>query len=244
MSKAKNHNSILFLTTLGLYLGLVMVGASPQVLAQAATARNFDIKDEVEFKDDLDKKPDTDEPDLSSLALQDYLGEVEGFLNDLRYLHQINVFDPAQDQFDKTQGTGDICRIGSTALIRNEVSGSDKGTLERVVNDALYRLNEYHAFADCLPRKSIPGRGNRTMYVQVAYETSALTVQISIDKSSPVRAEQMVGDLVRILDDLPLNERNATVKTLAKNTFFSFQNNQVFIVTRLPRGSIDSLLRS
>jgi hypothetical protein len=244
LSKAKNHNSILFLTTLGLYLGLVMAGASPQVLAQAATARNFDIKDEVEFKDDLDKKPDTDEPDLSSFALQDYLGGVEGFLNDLRYLHQINGFDSARDEFDQTQGTGDICKIGGAAPIRGEVSRSDKETLERVVNDALYSLTEYDAFADCLPRRSIPGRGNRTMDVQVAYDTSALIVKISIDKSSPERAELMVGDLVRVLDGLPLNGRNATVKTIAKNTFFSFQNNQVFIVTRLPRGSIDSLLRS
>ncbi len=35
MSNKKNHNPIYFLTTLSVYLGLVLVGASPQVLAQA-----------------------------------------------------------------------------------------------------------------------------------------------------------------------------------------------------------------
>lgn len=35
MSKKNNHNPIYFLTTLSVYLGLVLVGASPQVLAQA-----------------------------------------------------------------------------------------------------------------------------------------------------------------------------------------------------------------
>jgi len=40
VTKAKNHNTVYFLTTLSVYLGLVLVGASPQVLAQAETAKN------------------------------------------------------------------------------------------------------------------------------------------------------------------------------------------------------------
>ena len=67
MSSRKSQNSILFLATLGVYLGLVLAGATPQVLAQAAMTRQFDVKDEIEFKDDLDNKPDQsliDEIDL------------------------------------------------------------------------------------------------------------------------------------------------------------------------------------
>jgi len=69
VSTRKGQNSILFITTLGVYLGLVLAGgASPQVFAHpAATTRNFDITDEIEFKDDLDKKPDPD-TELSELA--------------------------------------------------------------------------------------------------------------------------------------------------------------------------------
>lgn len=62
MSKSKSYNSILFLTTLSVYLGLVLVGASPQVLAQQITFVNkFEIQNEIEFEDDLDKKPEDDE---------------------------------------------------------------------------------------------------------------------------------------------------------------------------------------
>lgn len=48
MSNKKNHNTIYFLTTLSVYLGLVIVGASPQVLAQAkisesSQSRSFEI---------------------------------------------------------------------------------------------------------------------------------------------------------------------------------------------------------
>ncbi len=57
MNNRKANNSILVLATLGVYLGLVLVGATPQVLAQAAMARQFNVKDEIEVKDDLDKKP-------------------------------------------------------------------------------------------------------------------------------------------------------------------------------------------
>ncbi|MCB1025325.1 MAG: hypothetical protein KDB79_13100 [Acidobacteria bacterium] len=40
MNKNKNHNTIYFLTTLSVYLGLVFVGASPQALAQTTLAKN------------------------------------------------------------------------------------------------------------------------------------------------------------------------------------------------------------
>ena len=57
----KAQNSILLLTTLGVYIGLLVAGgAAPQVLAHSATTRNFEISDEIEVKDDLDKKPHPD----------------------------------------------------------------------------------------------------------------------------------------------------------------------------------------
>jgi hypothetical protein len=54
----KNNNSILVLATLGVYLGLVLVGGTPQVLAQAAMTRQFNVREEIEFKEDLDNQPD------------------------------------------------------------------------------------------------------------------------------------------------------------------------------------------
>lgn len=62
MDKRSREHSLLFLTTLGVYLGLILVGSTPQVLAQAATTRIFDVRDEIEAKDDLDNKPNTSAP--------------------------------------------------------------------------------------------------------------------------------------------------------------------------------------
>ncbi len=62
MDKRSREHSLLFLTTLGVYLGLILVGSTPQVLAQAATTRIFDVRDEIEAKDDLDNKPNRPAP--------------------------------------------------------------------------------------------------------------------------------------------------------------------------------------
>src|SRR4030095_10874027 len=84
MTNRKNYNSILFLTV---YLGLVLVGAAPQVLAHAAANSFFDIQAEWEVRADLDNQPDDscselkakiDEQDQQFIA--DYLNLVSASL--------------------------------------------------------------------------------------------------------------------------------------------------------------------
>jgi hypothetical protein len=99
MTKSKNHNSIVFLTTLGVYLGLVLAGgASPQVFAHSALTRNFDIQDEVEVKDDLDKKPEpsTEKPDNKSDAdlFAGVSASVKSFLSQFKQTEPISEFGP------------------------------------------------------------------------------------------------------------------------------------------------------
>ncbi len=73
MNKKKNNNSVLLLTTLGVYIGLLMVGSTPGIVAQqGAMTRNFEISEEAEVKDDLDLDPKdeqagSDEHELNSL---------------------------------------------------------------------------------------------------------------------------------------------------------------------------------
>jgi len=71
LTNRKPQNSILFLATLGVYLGLFIAGgAAPQVFAHSATTRGFEISDEIEVKDDLDTNPDDCSDDLSERARQ------------------------------------------------------------------------------------------------------------------------------------------------------------------------------
>src|SRR5688500_619254 len=86
MSKNKGYNSILFLTTLSVYFGLVLVGAPSSVLAQqAALTQRFEIQNEFEIEDDLDKKPDEDES-LDHYFLIKFDDALNNFVDDLKKL--------------------------------------------------------------------------------------------------------------------------------------------------------------
>ncbi len=96
MTKNKNHNSILVLATLGVYLGLVLVGATPQVLSHAAMTRQFDVKDEIEYKDDLDTKPDST-PDENECSLKPgsevkVTASIQRFLSQFRTIGESSAF--------------------------------------------------------------------------------------------------------------------------------------------------------
>jgi hypothetical protein len=80
--KPTNKNSILVLATLGVYIGLVLVGATPQVLARAAMTREFCVKDEIEVKDDLDKKPDDQPTKTDNSYLDDFAAAYTGYYAD------------------------------------------------------------------------------------------------------------------------------------------------------------------
>nr|MCU0240754.1 hypothetical protein [Pyrinomonadaceae bacterium] len=87
MSKTKSYNQIIFITTLSVYLGLVLVGASPQVLAQAAITNKFELKDQIEQKDDLDKKPDDEINEFLEIDLDKAISQ---FIEDVRKVKDKN----------------------------------------------------------------------------------------------------------------------------------------------------------
>ena len=134
MSTRKAQNSAIFLATLGVYLGLVLTGATP-VLGHAATSRQFDLRDEIEFADELDTKPDGEEAALS-ISIKTYLEDVESFIRSLRRLRGEGAFDAANDRFEVTQTTVLPCvaanKVGSyTANTFKTTSEKLRPSLER-----------------------------------------------------------------------------------------------------------------
>src|SRR5207249_7903065 len=84
------------------YLCLVSAcGASPQVFAHSALTRNFDIQDEVEVKDDLDKKPEPAAEKFdhkSNAELTARVSEsVKSFLSQFKRTQPISAFGPTPD---------------------------------------------------------------------------------------------------------------------------------------------------
>ncbi|HMS09566.1 MAG TPA: hypothetical protein PKE66_08790 [Pyrinomonadaceae bacterium] len=98
MNNQKNNNSVLFLATLGVYIGLLMAGASPGIIAQqsAAMTRNFELSEEFEVRDEFDRDPEAEVPELGADAATEALSaaEVESLVR--VYLSQYFV-EPAAD---------------------------------------------------------------------------------------------------------------------------------------------------
>lgn len=254
VTKGKNYNSIVFLTTLSVYLGLVLVGgATPQVMAQAALTRNFDIQTEIEIEDDLDKKPDdgviggNEKADFRWFA-SSYFDKVGDFVGeDLYKLQRAEKFDLNHNVFAVIESSA----VSPCKFDNDFVDTSRKRQIivdDRSFIDAL--LNASHNFvwdlSDCSDAggETLKENKYKDYSLDVFYDKSELKIEISAFKSTPQRAEQLAENLLRAFKFYEADEENEqiVVKEVTRNTSISFENNQVFIVTRLPRGSIDSLL--
>jgi hypothetical protein len=200
MTNRKNYNSILFLTV---YLGLVLVGGNAQVFAHAATNSLFDLRNEIEFKDDLDNKPDdacdvlkerTEEPERQ--FFEQYAGYISSFL---KANYPPEVID-----------VNEISLIGS---LLDESFPKPKPALEQALGDL--KTDKDSFFGQFKFKSKLPA-------------TDLALIAFVYNKN---------------LDFQRCISKNKPVKLIYDNTKVSSDNNQIFIVTRLPRASIDSLLK-
>lgn len=242
MSNAKNHNSILLLTTLGVYFGLVLVGAAPQVLAHAAMTRNFDIHDEIEFKDDLDKKPDDERSSVSD-SIQVYFQDVEYFLATLQKLNKSGKFDLALDTFEVAQSTLLPCVAGnkvgsytaSQFALTNELLRPSLGNFGK-------RLTDGYSLADCLPNERFPGQKVTDSRFIFKFDRSEFSIEVTVKKQSPQIASRYLGYIDQAHKVFDSKQQPAITKTISEYTAFKSQKSHIFIVTRLPRAGLDPLL--
>ena len=241
MNKSKNYNSIVFLTTLSVYLGLVLVGgATPSVLAQAALTRDFDIKNEIVFEDDLDKKPDDEKIDFDG-SLRRYFHQVHNFVNELQKLNQSQKFDLDLDKFESANQIFLNCEAPDYIY----PSISTKNTEFRWIYFALW---DAHANIGCggdwsswLQDKESNSSATNSK-LKLSYDKTELRFEISAPKLNKQKADFFAESFNRAYKDYKIDEEKPVVKIIYENTLIKSENNQVFIITRLPRGSLDTLL--
>ncbi len=221
MSNRKNYNSIVFFTV---YLSLALVGATPQVLAQAAMTRQFDIKTEIEFKDDLDNKPDDDEQALADYpsVLQNLYSLAKKFAaGNSDQLHGEDYeFDCAVDIYPNTSKKY-FCPGGS-------------GHYSSIFFPALDEINKI--FPHTIDREKEQVR------INLILSGNFLFVKTTLNQDSDKQAESYYNSYNSGLSALKLRTKDYAKAVIYENTSLSFENNQVFIVTRLPRAPLDSLI--
>jgi hypothetical protein len=241
VSKRKANNSILFLTTLGVYLGLVLAGgAAPQVYANAAMTRNFDIVDEIEYKDDLDNKPDDERSDIN-LSVQVYLEDVEQFLIALDRLAASKQFDLSSDHFEVVQASSLPCvasnKEGSYTPVKfDNRNAAVNPFLERFSKQANYG----YSLADCVGDPHFKGEEASGSKLLLTLDSGELTLQVAVKRSSPQSAATLVPSLTQTFARFR-KEATELRQSVIEHTSVHADNDQVFVITRLPRGSLDPL---
>jgi hypothetical protein len=235
MSKQARYNQILFLMTLSVYMGLVLAGGASPALAQAAMAKGFELKTELEAKDDLDKKPREDDEALHSL-LEEYLADSADFLTTLHRFNQNNKkFDADRDKFSVSETRYTFCDQD-----RVDVSFQSESALETIL---ALSLKGKRLLADCVfnPQYQADQRTANTR-LKISYDKLFLKIEYSAKKQSQQSAEHLSALLSNsFFSWKPLIDASFT-KTLYENTRISSDNDQIFIITNLPRAGLDELL--
>ena len=229
MSSKNKHNSIIFLTTLSVYLGLVLIGAPP-ILTHAALTRNFDVQTEIEVKDDLDNKPDNEE--IESFSKDDFPALFAQLLNEIRE-------EVASGKIPLPLPTGFTV---SSSFEKSEFGGGGGGG-SSVSNQNLSVLIENAVNEKFRPKAfelaDYDSQKIKSVKVRIEANRTDLSLKISFSK---LNAEQFAEFLNREFSSSAVSEKDALTKQIYENTSANSENNQVFVITRLPRGSLDALL--
>ena len=236
MSDSKKYNSIVFLTTLSVYLGLVLVGgAGSPVLAQAALTRNFEIQDEIEYKDDLDKKPDDCE------RLQN---KVDEKLQKFDFNSQV-INDYAEALLNLIELTGQISSQDFAFHARSNNYSNDykKVEVSTVSRPFIYPKGVQQKSIDLSNLFPVDFQQDGTSFsFDFNNSKSALITKVKFSNKTELDAHKLSVGFDSSLDLWRCKAQNKPINIILRNTEVFTENNQVFIITNLPRASIDSLL--
>jgi len=240
MSQRNKNNSIIFLTTLSVYLGLVLVGGSTsQVFAQAALTQKIT---EVQNKanDEADEKDcwDNVSQEIIDLLNSDFQSNgVLEFIRDIQKLIEIEKYDKGEKFNFKFEYKATEGGIAQTSYL-NAYSGNQWIRLDASEKVETLASNVYYHYDEELKTNASHST------IQFISENGDLIIKVSKEKETNKSAKDFantyndtfeVGKCSRYIEESP--------KIIYQNSKASSENNQVFIVTRLPRGSLDELLK-
>lgn len=221
MSKSKSYNRIVFLTTLSLYLSLVLVGGTGCNLSHSALTKSFDLKNEVEIKDDLDKNPDKDIPSLFAELLADIeVGTKNG-----------NIALPVQREFFADGSFNRSLNGGGGGGFSHNISDQN---LSLIIQNSINRKLKPKVLESIDSKSDV-----KAAKILFGADGTDFNLKVSFDRDQPAQYAEF---LTRKFSDSAASVSDRKLKSIYENTKVSSGNNQVFIVTRLPRAAIDSLL--
>ncbi len=224
-----------------MYLGLVLVGATP-VLGHAATTRNFEITDEIEVKDDLDRKPDDERAPLA-MSIGNYYADLEFFIASLEKLKRTGKFDLAVDTFEMSQATALPCvannKVGSYTA---ETLLTSNTSLRPALEYTSKRMTDGYGFADCVPSERFSGQEATHSRFVLKLNADGLFIEVSGVKKSAAETNGYLRDLTAVWNLFRHEAVSPAGKYISDGTVLSRSGNKILVVTRLPRAALVTLL--
>jgi hypothetical protein len=242
VTKTTRHNSVLLIATLGVYFGLVLAGA-PQVLSNAALTRTFDVRDEIELVDDLDTNPDEKRSPVTA-SVQIYVEDLEYFLSSLARLKKNGKFDPNSDTFSVAQNTLLPCTDGGRAGRFTPIRFLTSSEPSRVAIENFSRGMVYgYSLGDCIPNSEFDVTAAESKY-DFSLDAKNFNVLVTVKKETPQRAVELIDALKTAFEQHAATTKSELRLAAIRHTTFKTQNEQVLVITRLPRAGLISLLNS
>lgn len=232
MSQRNKNNSIIFLTTLSVYLGLVLVGATPQVLAQQTEIISRQSKT-AEIKG---VKSDCSENSIADIL--ELLARYDVNQIPLSFIYQVNYSESKSPSLEIHLAQGDklfveslrqIAACNINLLKEFENTKSQDKNLEEFKEAMLLALLPFNSVLYDYKANNQEIVSNATFSFATNDEAKNYA-QSATTQSRKIEATEAIA-------------KNRLVSAFLKNTTVRHENNQVFIVTRLPRGSLDELLK-
>ena len=224
----KAQNSFLVLTTLGVYLGLLMVGgAAPQVLAHSATTRNFEITDEIEVKDDLDNKPDAD------AVIEQFAKSLEDIYRIAAEISAENVEGVERSQYDFNNFVTVFRNGGARFVSKSGINGGG-GIFSGRYSTSLKDLYDvFHPRSEDFHEK---------LRIDLRLTSSDLEFRANFVAGSDTVAGDIGDALSRALQSRKERELEVRRTLIYSETKIDVDGDHVLVVTRLPRAGLDALL--
>lgn len=207
-------------------------------------ARQFNVKDEIEVKDDLDKKPDGEVLDFSA-AIKEYFDDFEEIIESLQKYDWQEGFVPESDRFEFERLKSLTCNEGYDPVVSGGfLRKLGHQRIENAIDSAIFDFDDWETFSDCLV---VEGSNNHRVHLfklGISYDASDLELRITIPKRNASRAEFLAERFNQELRIYEIDEQDDVIRTIYQNTHIGSTNDQVFIITRLPRAGLVRLLAS
>ena len=243
MEKRKGQNSILFVATLGVYLGLVLVGA-PHVLAQAATTRPFDVKDEIELKDEFDGSPDIEE--LKSLITNAVESSIASFIYQIRESDKNSDARASLESDLSFKTLRNYCAEDWVEITDPLKSLQDKNELFVDLHRKLdvgghwgfSSVPKFIQAQDGPPKQKFC----KAFAVTTSLDSKGLSVKLLFSQTDSLKAFRLAGSVNNYIFDRSHGFHDPVIPEVYHFTHVTADYANLVVDTRLPRGSLEGLI--